>query len=244
MRSGGAIGSSVGSHMLCCALAAVCCVGAGCQSPEAVGPTPLPLQVSRQLRLTPGPQILSLSGFAITDDPEYPPCSPVGVPRGGTGINARVVLSREGRAWVARSMSPGTDLEMQFEQTGERQLTGYPISGLLRGSAVDEPGRLNDAFDVRASLSGTPPETSARLEGEVPSTGFHVRGRVTGVVRFSDSSGGASTCTAVRLFLRPENAAGMQAQHRPALLVWSMDWSVGGVGSGVTAEGGGAAPRR
>src|SRR4051812_28795310 len=79
-----------------CGLAAVTSLfGCGGNSPTRADGSGLPL--------VPGQQLLTLTGFAASADPAFPPCAPAGLPRDGTSVNTVVVLSTENGGWVARS---------------------------------------------------------------------------------------------------------------------------------------------
>jgi hypothetical protein len=154
---------------------------------------------SHALALQPGLQSIQMTGFAISSDPLYPPCLPPGIPRAGTALWTTVMLAREGSEWVARSPPGLGDLEIRLWSddragAGARQT----VVGTMRGHGVDS----ERGFDVRVTVTGD--TGGARFDGEKlsPYSGF-IGGRLTGVIEFSDSTGAASTCTAVQFAIQP-----------------------------------------
>jgi hypothetical protein len=155
------------------------------------------------LQLQAGPQWLSLIGLGISSDPEFPPCTPLLVPYGGTGVVTAVVLAHEAEEWVARSTTPTVgDIGLRFQDAG-RSLIGEAVSGTIRGSGIDMPyNSLHQAVDVRASLAGAGTPT-AQVTGDAALTASFVSGRIAGLIRFSDSHGAFSTCSAIQWSLVP-----------------------------------------
>lgn len=174
-------------------LAAAC----GGSSP---GPGPGPVS---PLALRPGLQILTVSGAAVSTDPQLPPCAPIAVPRDGTAVGTYVMLAADGDEWIARSRS-GAEGTIELRLRADRQtVRGWTVTGTLTGMGVDVG--LNDVDrDVRVTLAGEAGTGPARLEGETlsPMSAF-VGGRASGSIRFSDSADNGSTCTAVQWTMQP-----------------------------------------
>ena len=174
-----------------------CCVVAACGgSGPAQGPSsPLPLQ--------PGRQLLSLIGAALSTDPQFPPCAPLGVPRDGTSVDTYVTLTAEGDEWAGRSptAAEGT-IELRI-RAAERTARGYAVTGTIRGVGIDI-GLKSIIRDVRVTFAAAPGSGSAVLQGETLSPmSAIVGGRAAGTITFSDSNGLASSCQAVQWAMQP-----------------------------------------
>jgi hypothetical protein len=160
--------------------------------------------MSVSYQLTTGPQWLELIGFGLSNDPEYPACTPLLVPSDGTGVVTSVDLTRQASEWIARStgMGDGT-VELRFHENG-RSIFGQTVAGTIRGLAVnvqtigDLPLR-----DVRAILAGPAGIGAATVEGTIPGAASLVIGNMLGEIRFTDTYGNASTCSKVLWTLQP-----------------------------------------
>ena len=157
---------------------------------------------SRTLPLQPGRQILTVVGFGVSDNPLYPPCAPRGVPYDGTSVDTLVTLQRDGGYWVARSATPELgSLELRFQESA----TGLRVAGTIHGVGVDAgvtPTGI--VHDVQVSFTGEPGDV-ASVEGELASpVSSMLNGRIAGRVRFSDTNGNASTCSATMWSLQPD----------------------------------------
>ena len=176
-------------------LLAVCGTLLACGSASPTAPEPITVP------LTPGLQLLTLTGFVFSVDPAFPPCTPAGQPRGGTSVATVVNLTANGREWVGRSASPTGNVEMRFHGTGTSS-SGYTVEGTMTGFAIDLglDGTLKDVRVTLASPSGT---GAATLDGSTASpVSTFIVGRVTGTVQYSDAEG-RSTCTAVQWSMQP-----------------------------------------
>jgi hypothetical protein len=149
--------------------------------------------------------VLTLSGFSVSIDPAFPPCTPALQPAAGLSVNTVVMLAKEGGEWVARSTAPPGTIQLRFRDAGPSSNGyGYRVAGTVSGSAVDVA--LNGVVrDIRVSLGSAAGGAGAALfDGETatPITSLIV-GRVTGALRFSDSQGQSSTCPAIRWTMQP-----------------------------------------
>lgn len=161
----------------------------------------------QNLPLSPGLQLVRIIGFALTDEPGVPTCTPRGVPRAGTEISAFASLIRDGDAWIATLAPPeaGT-LELRIRDAGRRTGGGQGIVGMARGEAPDftVPG-IVVARDVTVSIRGVGNEASAALDGVVYPSSF-VTGSLAGTIAFSDSGGGVGVCSGAIWSMRPYSA--------------------------------------
>jgi hypothetical protein len=157
-----------------------------------------------ELALEAGIYQLSVVGYALSDDPLFPPCSPLFVPAAGTAVTTHLRLERKGSIWVARSAqaSPGS-IEFQFRDAGP-QGSGRAVSGLIRGAAPDAPTPLSPARDVIVSFGEGAGDGAAVEGGTDTPVSTLLSGRVTGQIRFADVAGATSTCMAVRWILQPD----------------------------------------
>jgi hypothetical protein len=167
------------------------------------GETPSSPTTPSNLPLQPGRQLLTVLGFGISDNPLYPACVPLRVPRDGTVVYTLVTLEQDGGYWVARSTTPELgDLELRFRESGG---TGLQVAGTIRGTGVD--AGLTPAAtvnDVRVSLGGER-GGDATVQGALASPAASmINGRITGLVRFSDKEGNSSTCSAIMWSLQPD----------------------------------------
>jgi hypothetical protein len=171
-------------------------VAGSCGGQAATGPDEVVLP------LLPGLQLLTLSGFAVSGDPAFPPCVPAGQPRDGTAVATVVNLTVEGSEWIARSASPPATVLLRLNASGASG-SGYGVSGSIAGYAVDL-GLKGVVRDVNLALAGHSGRGAATLEGATASaTSQLVVGRVMGEMRFGDSQGTSSTCSAIQWSMQP-----------------------------------------
>jgi hypothetical protein len=169
----------------------------GCESTVGLPPG------SDRIALPAGPQWLQLIGYAASSDPSFSSiCTPARVPSTGTAVTTIVLLTHDGEEWVARAPAPDT-IELRFHDAGTIAMGGETVLGTAHGSAMDVAYPFHPALDVRATLSGEQPNDAAFVDGIVAASSSFVYGRVSGAIRFSDSSGQASTCTAIQWSLQP-----------------------------------------
>ena len=187
-------GQSVLSPIAAAILACVLVVGCGSKTPTSPDPDPLPLH--------PGLQLLTLGGFALSNDPAFPPCVPIGQPREGTSVSTTIMLSNDGGTWIARSVSDGDTLELRLHSAGQSP-SGLVVAGTLSGSAADQ-GVNGFTRDVRITLLAAAGAGPATVEGSFVWTGSSfVTGRITGALRFSDSHDMSSTYSAIQWSMQP-----------------------------------------
>jgi hypothetical protein len=190
------------------ALAAVVAI-AGCGSATSSSPTPSSTQAPSRLNLRAGPQLISFLAFASSRDPQFPPCTPVAVPAGGTSVATRVMLEQSGSEWIARS-SPASAgaLELRLRASGVSTLQGEAVEGTVRGFATDLGQEARAPVDVTMKIGDQ--SGAAVVDGYVERTLFLASGRIDGSISFSDSQNATATCTAVQWLMQP--AAGIFAQ--------------------------------
>jgi hypothetical protein len=152
------------------------------------------------LPLTPGRQLLTLTGFASSADPAFPPCTPLGQPRDGTSVATVVVLEKLGDAWIGRSEPSAGTLELHLRGDGVSGAT-VTVSGTITGSAVDL-GLMGVIRDVRVTLSSSTGTGVAPFDGAASPSSF-IAGRITGALKFSDSQGISSSCAAIQWSMQP-----------------------------------------
>ena len=137
-----------------------------------------PAAPSIELNLTPGMQTVTFVGPGPSSDPQIPPCTPAGVPSGGTSIATQVMLAHEGADWVARSPSPEFgSIELRFRPTIESD-EGYLVSGSARGVAPDRGSNVRPPVDVTLTLAAD--GARATLVGTVQRSAVVVRGIISG----------------------------------------------------------------
>lgn len=144
-------------------------------------------------------QLLTLGGFALSSDPQFPPCVPLGQPRDGTFVSTAVMLSNENGQWIARSQSGGDTLELRLHSAGQGP-SGPALAGTVTGSAADR-GLMGITRDVRVTIGNASATLSGTMAGDGKS--MFVTGRVTGTMRFSDSGDQSSTCSAIQWSMQP-----------------------------------------
>jgi hypothetical protein len=165
--------------------------------------------VSDNYQLTPGPQALEVGGYGFSNLPDLPACTPIGSPHDGTFVLTPLTLTQEGGEWVART-PPGVSgrLELRFHESGQ-SLFGRLVSGTVTGVALHQDSIIPyPPRDVRVLLAGADGTGPAQVEGTIPASSSHPRGRITGTIGFSDRAGfDRSTCSVVEWSLQP--AAGV-----------------------------------
>jgi hypothetical protein len=164
----------------------------------ATAPSPEP----SRLNLRAGPQLISFLAFAVSGDPQFPPCTPIAVPAGGTSISTRVMLEQSGSEWIARSSPPAAgSLELRLHASGVSTLQGEVVEGTVRGFATDLGQQSREPVDVTMRIGGQ--TGAAVLDGYVERSLFLASGRISGSISFSDSQNAAATCTAVQWLMQP-----------------------------------------
>jgi hypothetical protein len=171
--------------------------GAGCGgSPSA--PT-LPILQA------PGAYWLDLAGYSIAFNPEVPPC----IQESGNvllAVRARVDVSTQRGLWVGKTPSDIGDLMLTI-RGGEEVAEGIEVRGSVAGTAVDTTSVLPrrgflEAPDVSIRLAG-PTGSAATVTGVAERTGRSITGTISGDIRFFNSLGSVSRCTAVTWRLEP-----------------------------------------
>ena len=162
-------------------------------SPTASDPAGFPLREGRQL--------LTLSGFAVSVDPALPPCGPAGQPRDGTSVNTVVLLTAENGVWVARSAPDMGTIELRL-RAGTNVVNGYPVTGTISGTGIDV-ALMGVTRDIRVTIA-SPTGGAATFDGETTTKSSSlIVGRISGAMRFSDSAGVSSTCSAIQWTMQP-----------------------------------------
>jgi hypothetical protein len=170
-------------------------VQTGCDRATDLSPTP------SRLNLRAGLNYVSFLGLAVSNDPQFPPCTPIAVPRDGTSITTQVMLAQSGDEWTARSSSTAGTLEIHLRDTGRSSLQGSEVTGTVRGSAIDLGRGQLAPVDVRINVAGN--GGSAALTGYVERTAFFATGRLSGSITFADSQNATASCTAIRWTMQP-----------------------------------------
>jgi hypothetical protein len=180
------------------------CPGCGSDRPVPAAPTPTPAPETSvpDLPIEDGPYVVGLTGFAVSEDPFFPTCSPVGVPREGTAVTARVRVAREDREWVVRSDPPAPgDLEVRVHAVPSPPGM-YVVSGTARGCVRDEAFGPHERTDVQLCIDGADGKSPARLDGRLSYDGRVLTAVLTGAFAFSDRTGQTGRCAAIEMFLR------------------------------------------
>ena len=193
--------------MLTRAIVALCllaCAGCGSDGALPVAPSPPPsFEVTvPDLPMEDGPYVVGLTGFALSEDPTFPTCSPIGVPREGTAITTRVLVTREDREWVVRVDPAGSaDLEIRFHAVPS--FPGmYVVSGSARGCARDQAFGPDPQADIRLCIDGAQAGSPAHLDGRMSYSGLAMTAFLSGTFAFSDRGGATARCGGIELFLR------------------------------------------
>jgi hypothetical protein len=152
------------------------------------------------LSLETGPQMLTLVGTDISDDPAFPPCSGVFWPRTGKLVTTRVVLERTADEWIARAAPQAGDLELRFRQVGASP-AHFTIEGSAEGTAIDLGDTVQAATNARVTITDT--DGTASLVGDSPRSGFVAGGRIRGVATFTDDAGRGGSCEVISWTLTP-----------------------------------------
>jgi len=161
-------------------------------APTGASPTGLPLAEGRQL--------LTLSGFAVSTDPSLPPCAPPGQPRDGTSVNTVVMLTNENGMWVGRSALNLGTIELRLRAEAKASDV-YPVTGTISGTGIDI-GLMGVTRDVRVTFASSG-GGAATFDGEASSSSTMIVGRMSGALRFADSQGVSSTCSAIQWTMQP-----------------------------------------
>lgn len=171
------------------------CGGNGTPTPGS--PTPVP----SRLHFRAGPQILDVTGFGLSSDPLYPPCSPLGAPRAGTSVSTRIMLEQSGSDWIASSTSSSSGtLRLRLIDTGSSSVVGDLVSGTIQGSGIDMGEESRPPKGVTATFTGA--GGAAILDGTVQRTAFLTTGRITGGIDFTDGTS-TGVCSAVQWLMSP-----------------------------------------
>ena len=114
------------------------------------------------------------------------------------GVGTLVMLSHEGRDWVARSTSAadGT-VEFRFHEVGNSRVAGVAVTGTLVGSGEDH--RPFASRGVGVAFPGSAATVSAQT---TPNVLNWIGGSATGQVVFSDAARGPLTCSRADIALR------------------------------------------
>ncbi len=162
-------------------------LAAGCGS-SPIGPS-LPILQG------PGPYWLELIGFAISSDPEVPPCQPPVTVL--TAVRLRVDMTQEGALWVGRSPAGIGDLELKIK--GDQEVVGgFEVSGSVKGTELDTETR--PVSDISIRFGGA---TGASVKGEAERSGRFIRGTMSGDIQYSNAAGSTTRCTAIIWSLQP-----------------------------------------
>ncbi len=145
----------------------------------------------------PGPHRMELIGFAISSDPEFPPClPPVTV---FTAARLRIDVTEEGGFWVGRSPSGIGDLELRI-RGDEELIGGTQVSGSISGTQMDNLS--SPAADVSVRFGGS----AASVTGTAERTGQYVRGKIAGDIQYFNSAGNVTRCTSIFWSLQPASS--------------------------------------
>lgn len=164
------------------------------RSPIGPDPDPTPDTLYEKAGL----QRVSISGFGLSNDPEFPVCTPFGVPMAGTQIITTMLLAKEGADWVARSVSPEDgDAVIRFRGTGGGLIGKPTLAGTATGFQRYTGFGPRPPDVVRLIIDGT-----AVIDG-VSDFGLFTYGKMTGSFRFVDDKGNTGNCTVVAWDLQP-----------------------------------------
>lgn len=180
--------------------------------PPVVSVTP----VSRPLVLSPGAYWMQIYGFALSDNPLEPVCTPPGVPSAGTSVIVGVNLEPSDHGWLATAAvdagTPGTSgtpgmIDLRFAQAGTATGQGEVIAGSVRGLGYDTTvGSYRPATNVSVTIRGFP-EEAATLRGVAAPGAPFLYGDISGRIAFSDPSGATGSCRVVHWTLQPASVA-------------------------------------
>jgi len=117
-------------------------------------------------------------------------------------VNTVVLLTSENGSWVARSALNFGTIELHLRASGTA-VTGYGVTGTIAGTGIDV-GLMGVTRDVQVTLASSSSGGAATFDGETnsKSSSFFV-GRIAGAVRFADSQGASSTCSAIQWTMQP-----------------------------------------
>jgi hypothetical protein len=175
-----------------CVLASFVCPGCG----DGTGSGPS----GSGLQLTSGRQLIDVLGFDASTDPNFPPCSPTGVPAQGKIVDASLTLSLQSSVWVAVPEVSTDTFEITVQ--GQSNAVTGTVTGVLTDTSV---GAIGASSGRGVSVNFSPGGAPASFTGTVASlNGGLVSGRVSGSIRFMDTrTGASSTCSAVQLTFQP-----------------------------------------
>lgn len=156
-----------------------------------------PTAPSGRILQGPGRYWLELIGFAISGDPEIPPCLPPALAY--TATRLRVDVAEERGLWVGRAPSAIGNLELRI-RGGEEVIGGVQVSGSIVGTGLDnETGFLPGVTIMFGGLTGG----AASVDGLAEPTGRYVHGTIIGDIQYSDSVGNVTKCTTIIWSLQP-----------------------------------------
>jgi hypothetical protein len=146
-----------------------------------------------------GAQRVSVTGYELSNNPNFPECKPFGVPFAGTYILTTLILTKEGSDWVARSSAPEQgSLVIRFHSSGGFVFSQPALTGTATGFQLYTGSGQERGGPVRFIIDGT-----ASVEGSTADFSFYALGRMTGAFRFVDDQGQTGNCTAVAWDLQP-----------------------------------------
>jgi hypothetical protein len=110
---------------------------AGCGKSATAPSNGVSLPGGGSLHFRSGPQTITFLGFGVSSDPQFPPCTPLGVPRRGTSITIEASLELVGSEWIARADPSVGTLEICIPHQATSAVQGDLIVGTASGSARD-----------------------------------------------------------------------------------------------------------
>jgi hypothetical protein len=164
-----------------------------------------------RLNLFPGLHWLTVTGFNISVDPAFPPCTPATIPPtppSGTVVTTPVSLEREGDEWVARSSAGSLQLRLR---EGDVSAGLISVTGSLQGTVDDaDHPPVHVASGSILSASGAAPGSPADVTGtgtpaspNAPTAASFVGGRAAGLMTFRDAENRMGSCAVVQWSLLP-----------------------------------------
>jgi hypothetical protein len=195
----------------CCLVPAGACSDGGRDAPAPTAPSSIDLsRTDTPLELSSERYHLQLIGNDLSDDPAFPACSPILVPRGGKFVTTFLWFRWEGDELVGRSQPPyAASLEIRLRRVSS-SILGVAVDGTVTGAAPDEydrfMGKRDTTFAIgadRVILTGT---VSPRIRGDV--IGPMLGGWLRGPIVFRDASGATSRCTNAHYYLEPARPGG------------------------------------
>jgi len=160
------------------------------------------LNVFSPFDLTPGVNVLIISGVEISGDFAHPrPCASVGVFAGGRFVNTRVDLEPQGDGWIGRSISPSDgDIVITLRTVGP-PVSRRTVSGTLTGHGISVVGTPGSAPSLVRIVFD--PASNQTIDGSGETIGQFVNGNITGGATFIDAAGRTSRCDWMQWSLQP-----------------------------------------